>query len=227
MKILVILASYNGAKYIEEQIDSILNQESVFVHIMVFDDCSKDNTIEVLNKYNLNVEKGDVKKMHKIVSEYFHFPDRTSKDFYAIFNKELLYGMGIISTPEMLEDIYKACSYLEWEKFDDTKYLTKIECDKFILSNFNKELNTILDRLFSGVFQSTIISEIEGLRKPDTLWPLAPVSFAPYHCIVYLQGNERRPLFHRFVVADLQSLFFQYLCSCPRYRYHVFGLQCP
>ncbi len=123
--------------------------------------------IEVLNKYNLNVEKGDVKKMHKIVSEYFHFPDRTSKDFYAIFNKELLYGMGIISTPEMLEDIYKACSYLEWKKFDDTKYLTKIECDKFILSNFNKELNTILDRLFSGVFQSTIISEIEGLRKPD------------------------------------------------------------
>ena len=54
MKILVILASYNGAKYIEEQIDSILNQESVFVHIMVFDDCSKDNTIEVLNKYILN-----------------------------------------------------------------------------------------------------------------------------------------------------------------------------
>jgi rhamnosyltransferase len=54
MKILVILASYNGAKYIEEQMDSILNQESVSLHIMVFDDCSKDNTIEVLNKYKLN-----------------------------------------------------------------------------------------------------------------------------------------------------------------------------
>lgn len=54
MKILVILASYNGAKYIEEQMDSILNQESISVDIMVFDDCSKDNTIEVLNKYELN-----------------------------------------------------------------------------------------------------------------------------------------------------------------------------
>jgi rhamnosyltransferase len=54
MKILVILASYNGAKYIEEQMDSILNQESVSLDIMVFDDCSKDDTIEVLNKYKLN-----------------------------------------------------------------------------------------------------------------------------------------------------------------------------
>lgn len=53
MKILVILASYNGAKYIEEQMDTILNQESVFLDVMVFDDCSTDNTIEVLNKYKL------------------------------------------------------------------------------------------------------------------------------------------------------------------------------
>ena len=55
MKILVILAAYNGAKYIEEQMDSILNQDSVSLDIMVFDDCSTDNTIEVLNKYKSNV----------------------------------------------------------------------------------------------------------------------------------------------------------------------------
>ena len=55
MKILVILASYNGAKYIEEQMDSILKQDSVSLDLMVFDDCSTDNTIEVLNKYKSNV----------------------------------------------------------------------------------------------------------------------------------------------------------------------------
>ena len=54
MKILVLLASYNGDKYIKQQIDSILNQESVCVDIMIFDDCSKDNTIEVLDNYNIN-----------------------------------------------------------------------------------------------------------------------------------------------------------------------------
>jgi rhamnosyltransferase len=54
MKILIILASYNGSKYIIDQIDSILNQESVSLDIMVYDDCSKDNTIEVLSNYSLN-----------------------------------------------------------------------------------------------------------------------------------------------------------------------------
>ncbi|KQB44193.1 Glycosyl transferase [Flavobacterium daejeonense] len=52
MKLLVILASYNGEKYIREQIDSILNQEEVNVDIFVFDDCSKDNTCGIIKTYN-------------------------------------------------------------------------------------------------------------------------------------------------------------------------------
>ena len=54
MNILVILASFNGGKYIKEQIDSILEQKSVKVDIRVFDDCSQDNTIQVLNEYKTN-----------------------------------------------------------------------------------------------------------------------------------------------------------------------------
>lgn len=62
-KIAVILASYNGGKYIKEQIDSILNQESVLLDIIVYDDCSQDNTIEILNIYknsNITVHKREV-----------------------------------------------------------------------------------------------------------------------------------------------------------------------
>ena len=47
-KILVILASYNGVKYIEEQINSILTQVDVNITLFVFDDCSIDGTIELL-----------------------------------------------------------------------------------------------------------------------------------------------------------------------------------
>ena len=47
-KIAVLLASYNGVKYIKEQIDSILNQKEVDVTIFVSDDLSTDGTIEYL-----------------------------------------------------------------------------------------------------------------------------------------------------------------------------------
>lgn len=50
-KILVLLSSYNGEKYIEEQIDSLLNQEGVEVSILVRDDGSGDGTVRILGRY--------------------------------------------------------------------------------------------------------------------------------------------------------------------------------
>ena len=46
MSVLVILASYNGGKYIKEQINSILQQKDVEVKIHVFDDASDDETCQ-------------------------------------------------------------------------------------------------------------------------------------------------------------------------------------
>ena len=47
-KIAVLLASYNGIKYIKEQLDSILNQKEVDVTIFISDDLSTDGTLEYL-----------------------------------------------------------------------------------------------------------------------------------------------------------------------------------
>lgn len=52
MKILVILASYNGEKYIADQINSILNQIQVDIELMIFDDCSFDHTINIIKEFN-------------------------------------------------------------------------------------------------------------------------------------------------------------------------------
>lgn len=51
MNILIILASYNGVKYIEEQVDSILNQEGVNVTLKIFDDGSKDGTVDLVSSW--------------------------------------------------------------------------------------------------------------------------------------------------------------------------------
>lgn len=45
----IALATYNGEKYIKEQIDSILNQTYKDIEIVVADDCSKDGTREILS----------------------------------------------------------------------------------------------------------------------------------------------------------------------------------
>jgi glycosyltransferase involved in cell wall biosynthesis len=47
----VIMATYNGSNYLNEQIDSILAQTLQPVEIIVCDDNSSDNTIEILRSY--------------------------------------------------------------------------------------------------------------------------------------------------------------------------------
>lgn len=47
----VAMATYNGAKYIGEQLDSIIHQTYSNVEIVIVDDCSKDNTVAVVEQY--------------------------------------------------------------------------------------------------------------------------------------------------------------------------------
>ena len=52
-KVLILMATYNGAKYLDEQIQSLIEQKNVQVDILVRDDGSTGNTIAVLNNLHL------------------------------------------------------------------------------------------------------------------------------------------------------------------------------
>lgn len=47
----IVMATYNGEKYIKEQIDSILNQSYSNWELIISDDGSKDSTLEIVKKY--------------------------------------------------------------------------------------------------------------------------------------------------------------------------------
>jgi putative hydrolase of the HAD superfamily len=128
------------------------------------------NFIKVLDQYGITISMQDLQMHHKVISECYHFPDKTSREFYMKFNGEVLYSLGIIPTEQMLQSIFSACSYIEWEKFEDTKYLSSLSCTKSILSNFHGGLNLILDKLFLNEFKVVTISENEKVRKPDKVF---------------------------------------------------------
>lgn len=108
-----------------------------------------------------------LKKNHKLLSEAIHFPDRTSGDFYRKFNAEVLYSVGIIPTMKILDEIFEACTYLDWIKFEDTEVLSGFHVPVGILSNFNSSLEKKVSDLFGPVFSHVITSEVQGVGKPD------------------------------------------------------------
>lgn len=80
MKVSIALATYNGEKFIEKQLNSLLNQTVSPSEVIICDDCSKDKTTEIINNFisknNLknwlvykNTENlGFKKNFHKAVS---------------------------------------------------------------------------------------------------------------------------------------------------------------
>lgn len=64
MTVAVIMSTYNGEKYIREQIDSILSQQGVDVDLFIRDDGSKDDTVKIIREYetahnNVHAEVGN------------------------------------------------------------------------------------------------------------------------------------------------------------------------
>lgn len=50
-EVTILMATYNGEKYVSEQIQSIINQSFTNWFLLIRDDGSKDNTMEILNMY--------------------------------------------------------------------------------------------------------------------------------------------------------------------------------
>lgn len=89
LEMCVLMSTYNGEKFLAEQIDSILAQRDVKVYLLVRDDGSSDKTCEILEKYcgqeklswysgkNLGVAKSFWDLLKKAPeSEYYAFSDQ-------------------------------------------------------------------------------------------------------------------------------------------------------
>lgn len=50
-KISVAMTTYNGSNYIIKQLDSLKNQSRKIDELIICDDCSTDNTVELVNDY--------------------------------------------------------------------------------------------------------------------------------------------------------------------------------
>lgn len=89
-KVDILLATYNGEKYLVEQLESILNQTYKDFNLIISDDCSEDSTVKILEEYakkdsritifkqekNLGVISNFEFLLSKVESDYFMFSDQ-------------------------------------------------------------------------------------------------------------------------------------------------------
>ncbi len=118
----ILLATYNGEKYISEQIESILCQTYQNFRILIRDDGSSDNTVKIIKKYvdeypQKIVFIEDDKKGGSAAKNFFHLINYANSD-YVMFCDQDDYWL-----PDKVEVTYKSMLKLEKRNSKNTPIL--------------------------------------------------------------------------------------------------------
>lgn len=106
-KVLVLMSTYNGERYLSEQLDSLLVQRGVDVTILIRDDGSTDNTIQILNDYvsksvNLSYYQGT--NVGPCMSFFDLLSHANGYDYYAFSDQDDVWDEDkLLSAVKMLE----------------------------------------------------------------------------------------------------------------------------
>lgn len=153
----VCLATYNGEKYISEQLNSILFQLNPNDEVIISDDGSTDNTISILESYNDSRIK--IYKNHfKNVIKNFEFVINISKGDYVFLSDQ--------------DDVWepsKVKEYINVFSKDDktTLVISNLQLIDKMGNNLHREFyrNNFSDKFLNNIIQNNFIGCSIAFRK--------------------------------------------------------------
>lgn len=89
-KVAVLISTYNGEKYLKEQLDSILNQTYQNIEIVIRDDGSTDSTIDIIKEYQKRYHNITLKSGTNIgfIKSFFALLELADADYYAYSDQD-------------------------------------------------------------------------------------------------------------------------------------------
>ena len=121
----VAMTVYNGEKYLIQQMDSIRNQTIDLCEVLIIDDCSSDNTQEIVgsyidkhglsnwkivtNKSNLGWKKNFHKAISQVNGDIIYFSDQD--DIWDL--KKISIMNGIFKQRSDIDVLTCRCSYID------------------------------------------------------------------------------------------------------------------
>ncbi len=148
-KVLVMMSTFNGEKFLREQLDSLLNQKNVEIHLLVRDDGSKDDTCAILESYEKRFKKMIILKGGNVgASKSFYtmilyaIKNLKKYDYYAFCDQDDVW---------LDEKIIKAVCVLE-DMDDDYKfYFCRTQCVNEHLIELDRKKVEIVNSLPANI----------------------------------------------------------------------------
>lgn len=120
-KVSVIIPNYNHARYLDQRIQSVLNQTYQNFEVIILDDCSTDNSMEVINKY-----KGNPHISNIVVNE------ENSGSTFKQWDKGIQLAKGeiiwIAESDDYCKQIFLEVLMALWERFPNYSIIQSASC---------------------------------------------------------------------------------------------------
>lgn len=151
------MTTYNGAKYLKEQLDSIVEQTLLPEEIIICDDCSSDETIEIIKNHRLfNIIRLNINETRiGVVQNFIKATSLCKSNNYIAFSDQ-----DDVWFPMKLEKNYNALRILDKGNAPALVYSDSVfvNADGEILNNsFMNEMG--IDK-FKHVFETVIFGSI-------------------------------------------------------------------
>ena len=186
----IALCTYNGERFIRQQLDSLLAQTYNFIEIIVVDDCSNDQTVAIIKEYQIK---------HATIK---FFSNTQNLGFNKNFERAISYCTGEyiaicdqddIWYPEKIEVLYQAIGN-NWLVFSNSTYIDhqNKNLGKELLPNFTLQNKTFKSLLLynyvtghTTLFHKSFLSNVLPLPASDYYdWWIGFVAMY-HHKIVY------------------------------------------
>lgn len=172
----ILMATYNGEKYVSYQIDSILNQTYRNIKLIISDDCSTDGTKEILEKYSKKDDRIQIYFQQKNLGYIKNFEfllKKVSHPYYMLSDQDDVW------LPEKIE---KSLETLKKEKadlvFGDLKIVDKnLKCIYPSFGDYMK-LNRKIKKCANSYNMNYLYNCVTGctiLAKSKTIEKILPI----------------------------------------------------
>ena len=241
-KFAIFITSYNYAEYISQAIESVINQSDPDWHLYIIDDCSTDNTYEVVKKYLEKDKRISWKKHQKNIGSVPTIIEGFSEidadyistlcsddwlepnfvaDAKAAFEKHpeipfcVLGWSACMSFPEKNKTIVQRFKTPFPEKF----------CGKIYLSPYLVFKNFInIDFI---VFQKSclieVINELESLKLRQLLEPFLMKRLESLFGAGYMNDNENHGYWRRHIKQITEKNIFSFQDTIEKFSEPLFS----
>ena len=177
-KISVVMAVYNGEKYIAEQLQSIYDQTRKPDEVIIRDDCSTDGTYNEIASFINENQLSDSWKLFKNVNNlgwkknfYTASQDCTGdiiffSDQDDIWHKNKIETMSAIMEEKTADCVYSECYFIDSDGNPISKRNNKTFSGKLWKQNFSKNFNSKKTLGCRMCVSRKVINEFIELRYP-------------------------------------------------------------